>query len=75
MLLLVTDRGGINITYRIGGRMVEALEGGKITLEVNNKMEQRVSSNVIGIIYGEVEPDRYVMIGNHRDAWRCQEEQ
>ena len=62
-------QGGINITYRIGGEFVEGLEGGKVTVEVNNKMEERVSSNVIGIIYGEVEPDRYVMIGNHRDAW------
>ena len=62
-------QGGINITYRIGGVFVEGLEGGKITVEVNNKMEERVSSNVIGVLYGAVEPDRYVMIGNHRDAW------
>ena len=25
--------------------------------------------NVIGTIYGREEPDRYVLIGNHRDAW------
>ncbi|KAG2300097.1 hypothetical protein Bca52824_036569 [Brassica carinata] len=25
--------------------------------------------NVIGVIEGEEEPDRYVIIGNHRDAW------
>jgi hypothetical protein len=62
-------QGGINITYRIGGSWVEGLEGGKLTVEVNNKMEEKVSSNVIGILYGAVEPDRYVMIGNHRDAW------
>ena len=24
---------------------------------------------MIGIIRGSVEPDRYVVIGNHRDAW------
>ena len=23
----------------------------------------------MGLIRGELEPDRYVMIGNHRDAW------
>ena len=62
-------QGGINITYRIGGVFVEGLEGGKITVEVNNKMEEKVSSNVIGVLYGAVEPDRYVMIENHRDAW------
>ncbi|XP_056858416.1 probable glutamate carboxypeptidase LAMP1 [Raphanus sativus] len=25
--------------------------------------------NVIGVIEGEEEPDRYVILGNHRDAW------
>lgn len=25
--------------------------------------------NVIGRIEGEVEPDRIVLLGNHRDAW------
>ncbi|EPS58906.1 hypothetical protein M569_15905, partial [Genlisea aurea] len=25
--------------------------------------------NVVGIIEGEEEPDRYVILGNHRDAW------
>ncbi|KAJ0243888.1 PA domain-containing protein [Hirschfeldia incana] len=25
--------------------------------------------NVIGVIEGEEEPDRYVIVGNHRDAW------
>ena len=24
---------------------------------------------MIGTIYGREEPDRYVLIGNHRDAW------
>jgi len=62
-------QGGLNITYMIGGEFTEGMVGSKVTVEVNNKLEQRVSSNVIGIIYGETEPDRYVMIGNHRDAW------
>lgn len=25
--------------------------------------------NVIGVIEGEQEPDRFVILGNHRDAW------
>ena len=40
--------------------------GGKLEIEVNNKLEEKVSSNVIGVIHGAVEPDRYVMYGNHR---------
>uniref|UniRef100_A0A8C9YVL9 Aminopeptidase NAALADL1 n=1 Tax=Sander lucioperca TaxID=283035 RepID=A0A8C9YVL9_SANLU len=27
------------------------------------------SSNVMGVIKGSVEPDRYVIYGNHRDSW------
>ena len=38
-------------------------------MEVNNKLETRTIRNVIGTITGRVEPDRYVIIGNHRDAW------
>ena len=59
-----------------------------MTIEVNNRQEERVSSNVIGVLLGSEEPDRfhqecaqptsktgqnqdirYVMMGNHRDAW------
>jgi Zn-dependent M28 family amino/carboxypeptidase len=25
--------------------------------------------NTIGMLYGQEEPDRYVLVGNHRDAW------
>ena len=38
-------------------------------LHVNNKVEIKSIYNVIGTIYGRKEPDRYVLIGSHRDAW------
>ena len=38
-------------------------------MEVNNKLERRTIYNVIGQIRGKEEPDRYVLMGNHRDAW------
>ena len=56
-------QGGLNLTYLIGGRLQD---GERLEIEVNNKLEDRVSSNVIGVIHGAVEPDRYVMFGNHR---------
>merc|ERR1712032_857486 len=28
-----------------------------------------IDTNVIGVIRGEEEPDRYVLLSNHRDAW------
>ena len=57
-------QGGIkDLKYLIGGSLKN---NGKLEIEVNNKLEERVSSNVIGVIHGAVEPDRYVMYGNHR---------
>ena len=38
-------------------------------LVVNNFLEEKEDTNVIGVIQGEVEPDRYVLVTNHRDAW------
>jgi len=35
----------------------------------NNKLEHRIIYNVIGILDGELEPDRYVIVGNHRDSY------
>ena len=63
-------RGGIpNMTYRIGPGFDESHRGWKVRLVVNNFIEDRKSDNVIGTIYGSEEPDRFVIFGNHRDAW------
>lgn len=53
--------------YRLG----PGFDDSEITVEVevNNKLEVLSIYNVIGTIYGREEPDRYVLIGNHRDAW------
>ena len=40
-----------------------------LRMEVNNKLETKSIYNVIGQIRGAEEPDRYVLMGNHRDAW------
>ena len=37
-------------------------------LLVNNKLVVKSIYNVIGTINGQTEPDRYVLVGNHRDA-------
>ena len=41
----------------------------KVTLEVNNQFVTKPAINVIGTITGREEPDRLVLMGNHRDAW------
>ncbi|XP_071805076.1 putative N-acetylated-alpha-linked acidic dipeptidase [Asterias amurensis] len=40
----------------------------KLTMEVNNEIKLVNITNVIATIKGTVEPDRYVIIGNHRDS-------
>ena len=54
-------QGGLEITYRLGGELIPEVEGGKVTIEVNNRQEERVSSNVIGVLLGSEEPDRCVI--------------
>uniref|UniRef100_A0A8C2WBV0 N-acetylated alpha-linked acidic dipeptidase like 1 n=1 Tax=Cyclopterus lumpus TaxID=8103 RepID=A0A8C2WBV0_CYCLU len=40
-----------------------------VKLDIFNHEELKNSSNVMGVIRGSVEPDRYVIYGNHRDSW------
>ena len=60
-------KGFLDITYRLGPGFSDS----EITVEVdiNNNIEVKPIYNVIGTIYGREEPDRYVLIGNHRDSW------
>ena len=62
-------RGSITGINKLGPDFDEEHEGWRVRLVVNNYLEDKESDNVIGIIRGAVEPDRYVVIGNHRDAW------
>ncbi|OTF73235.1 hypothetical protein BLA29_015482, partial [Euroglyphus maynei] len=40
----------------------------KVRVTVNNRLVRKTIHNVIGMIYGHEEPDRYVIIGNQRDS-------
>eukprot|EP00092_Neocalanus_flemingeri_P089241 GFUD01112903.1.p1 GENE.GFUD01112903.1~~GFUD01112903.1.p1 ORF type:complete len:755 (-),score=192.43 GFUD01112903.1:119-2383(-) len=57
------------ISYKLGPGFNEDHLGWKVRLVVNNIMEDKEDNNVIGVIKGEVEPDRFVLLSNHRDAW------
>ncbi|MED6132055.1 hypothetical protein PIB30_015628 [Stylosanthes scabra] len=50
-------------TYRVGP--------GPAILNLTFKGQENIAAiqNVIGVIEGAEEPDRYVILGNHRDAW------
>ncbi|VDM57142.1 unnamed protein product [Angiostrongylus costaricensis] len=59
-------QGAINVTYRTGpGFQMDE----KLTMEVHGKLKVKTIRNVVGYIRGKDEPDRYVILGNHYDAW------
>ena len=62
-------QGGLNVTYRFGGLFVGSHANSKALVHVANYMERKTIHTVIGYIRGWLEPDRYVIMGNHRDAW------
>ncbi|KAL8618688.1 hypothetical protein ACOMHN_048864 [Nucella lapillus] len=45
------------------------IRGSEEPVMVNNYREVKPVHNVIGYIRGSEEPDRYVLLGNHFDAW------
>ncbi|KAH3853003.1 N-acetylated-alpha-linked acidic dipeptidase 2-like [Dreissena polymorpha] len=60
-------RGGMNVTYRFGNGFVKP--GWRAHIHVTTRNQNVTIYNTVGIIRGEFEPDRYVILGNHRDAW------
>ena len=59
-------KGTLNVNYSFGGKLKEDKS---LTLNVFNQRRILKIWDVVGMIEGSTEPDRYVIIGNHRDAW------
>ncbi|XP_068726976.1 glutamate carboxypeptidase 2-like [Montipora capricornis] len=60
-------RGTLDITYRLGPGYNR--NNMTVSLDINNFYEVKSFFNVIGTMYGDIEPDRFVLVGSHRDAW------
>jgi N-acetylated-alpha-linked acidic dipeptidase len=56
-------QGGLPITYRVGAGPAT------VRLRVRNDDKVRPIWTVTAKIRGTIEPDRWVIVGNHRDAW------
>jgi N-acetylated-alpha-linked acidic dipeptidase len=56
-------QGGLPLAYHVGPGPAE------VNLSVSMDYALRKIWNVIARIPGTIEPDRWVMVGNHRDAW------
>lgn len=57
-------QGGLPFAYHVGGT-----EEVRVHLKTEMDFQIRTIWNVIGRIEGAEEPDRWVILGNHRDAW------
>ncbi|CAH2328422.1 Hypothetical predicted protein [Pelobates cultripes] len=62
-------KGKLNLMYRVGPGFESPFEERKLKLYVKSYNVKKTIRNVIGFIEGKYEPDRYVVLGNHRDAW------
>ncbi len=56
-------QGALPFTYRAGPGPV------RVRLKTDNEETIGTMRNVIGTIKGAVEPEKWVVLGNHRDAW------
>ncbi|XP_073518154.1 putative N-acetylated-alpha-linked acidic dipeptidase [Phyllobates terribilis] len=64
-----TWKGNLNVSYNIGPGFSGSLATQKVKMHIHSYNEIRRVYNVIGTIKGAVEPDRYVILGGHRDSW------
>jgi len=62
-------QGGFNFTYKFGGSFSNSHADCEALVHVGNYLERKTVHTLIGFIRGWLEPDRYVIMGNHRDAW------
>ncbi|XP_069831966.1 aminopeptidase NAALADL1-like [Dendropsophus ebraccatus] len=63
-------QGALGCTYNTGpGFRAGNYGNSEVQVNVYNTRTIRSSANVMGMIRGAVEPDRYVIYGNHRDSW------
>ncbi|KAI4898999.1 hypothetical protein NFI96_024451, partial [Prochilodus magdalenae] len=62
-------KGALNVSYRIGPGFVNDFAPNKVRMNVHTNNQVTRIYNVIGRLRGAQEPDRYVILGGHRDAW------
>ncbi|XP_065534863.1 putative N-acetylated-alpha-linked acidic dipeptidase isoform X1 [Lathamus discolor] len=62
-------KGNLNVSYNVGPGFTANYSTRKVKMHIHSNNEVRRIYNVIGVIRGTVEPDRYVILGGHRDSW------
>uniref|UniRef100_A0A8C5WWD8 Folate hydrolase 1 n=1 Tax=Laticauda laticaudata TaxID=8630 RepID=A0A8C5WWD8_LATLA len=62
-------KGQLSVPYNVGPGFTGTSSKRKIRMHIYSFKQVRRIYNVIGILRGETEPDRYVILGGHRDSW------
>uniref|UniRef100_A0AAV2MN37 Uncharacterized protein n=1 Tax=Knipowitschia caucasica TaxID=637954 RepID=A0AAV2MN37_KNICA len=64
-------QGSFKCGYNFGPgfKPTSAYKDSEVKMDIGNYGTVKKSANVMGMIRGSVEPDRYVIYGNHRDSW------
>ncbi|XP_037745476.1 putative N-acetylated-alpha-linked acidic dipeptidase [Chelonia mydas] len=62
-------KGSLNVSYNIGPGFVSSYSTRKVKMHIHSSNKVTRIYNVIGTIRGATEPDRYVILGGHRDSW------
>ncbi|KAH0625212.1 hypothetical protein JD844_033483 [Phrynosoma platyrhinos] len=64
-----TWKGNLSVPYNIGPGFKGNASRSKVKMHVHSFKEVRRIYNVIGTLRGAIEPDRYIILGGHRDSW------
>ncbi|XP_015241640.1 PREDICTED: putative N-acetylated-alpha-linked acidic dipeptidase [Cyprinodon variegatus] len=62
-------KGALNVSYKTGPGFTDDFKSQKVRMNIYSNNQVARVYNVIGKIRGALEPDRYVILGGHRDAW------
>ncbi|OCT93271.1 hypothetical protein XELAEV_18016338mg [Xenopus laevis] len=62
-------KGNLDVPYNIGPGFLQNVSTRKVRMHVHSNNEVTRIYDVIGTIRGAVEPDRYIILGGHRDSW------
>ncbi|XP_055970576.1 glutamate carboxypeptidase 2 isoform X1 [Sorex fumeus] len=62
-------KGSLPVPYNVGPGFIGNFSTQKVKMHIHSNNKVTRIYNVIGTLRGAVEPDRYVILGGHRDSW------
>ncbi|XP_032496874.1 glutamate carboxypeptidase 2 isoform X2 [Phocoena sinus] len=62
-------KGSLHVPYNVGPGFTGNFSTKRVKMHIHSNNKVKRIYNVIGTLRGAVEPDRYVILGGHRDSW------